>query len=53
FGLVWDFKEGMARVALREGIGFINTNGDLVLEPKSKWVDVRDFSEGLARVQVF
>ena len=50
FGLVWDFKEGLARAAYRDGIGFINPNGELVLEPR--WKDARDFSEGLARVQL-
>ena len=50
FSLVWDFKEGLARAAYLNGIGFINPNGELVLDPI--WKDARDFSEGLARVQL-
>ena len=49
-GNVLDFKEGLARAAYLNGIGFINPNGELVLDPI--WKDARDFSEGLARVQL-
>ncbi len=50
--LVWDFKDGYARVIeARRGIGFIDTGGKMVIPPY--FVDVRDFYENLARVQVY
>ncbi|MEM0994773.1 MAG: WG repeat-containing protein [Bacteroidota bacterium] len=50
FGLAWGHQEGLARVAFYEGIGFVDRNGNLQIPPK--YLDVRDFSGGLARVQV-
>lgn len=52
FGLAWDFKEGFARAAFKDGIAFINRNLDLAFYPPNGTVDMRDFSEGLAPVQV-
>ncbi|MEL7020645.1 MAG: WG repeat-containing protein [Bacteroidota bacterium] len=52
FGLLWTCKEGMARAAFREGIGFIDKAGYLRIAPKRNIVDVRDFSEGFAPVQL-
>ena len=50
--LVWDFKDGLARVIeSRRGIGYIGTNGRMVIPPY--FIDVRDFYENLARVQVY
>jgi len=50
--LVWDFREGLARVIeAKRGIGFIDMGGDMVIPPY--FVDVRDFYENLARVQVY
>jgi len=50
--LVWDFKDGYARVIeARRGIGYINVNGEMEIPPY--FVDVRDFYENLARVQVY
>jgi hypothetical protein len=51
FGMVWSFQEEMARVAFLNGIGFIDSNGKVVIDPL--FFDVNDFSEGLARVQVY
>ena len=49
FLLAWDFKNGVARYSLGRGIGFINTKGKAFHE--SLFPDVRDYSEGLAKVQ--
>jgi hypothetical protein len=51
FPLVWDFKEGKARVIYRNGVGYIDKKGELVIP--GYYFENRDFSEGLARVQVF
>ena len=51
FGMVWSFQEEMARVAFLSGIGFIDSNGKVAIDPL--FFDVNDFSEGLARVQVY
>jgi len=50
--LVWDFKDGQARVIeYRRGIGFIDMNGDMRIP--HHFIEVRDFYENLARVQVY
>ena len=41
------------RVATRGGIGFIDARGELVIPPRDNFLDLRDFSEGLAPVQVY
>jgi hypothetical protein len=54
YQFVWAsaFHEGLAAVALSKGnLGFINKKGKMVLR-SNQWLDVSDFSEGLARVQV-
>ncbi len=48
--LLWDYKNGVARVIDRNGIGFVDLNGELVINPQ--FIDVKDFSEGLARFQI-
>ncbi len=49
FGLAWDFNDQIARVFTEDGIAFINKQGAIVIP--AKYLDVRDFSEGLAGVQ--
>lgn len=52
FGLAWDYKEGFARVAFKDGIAFINRQQQLAFYPPPGTIDMRDFSEGLAPVQI-
>ena len=52
FGLAWDYKEGLARAAFKEGIAFINASQELAFYPPDNTIDMRDFSEGLASVQM-
>jgi hypothetical protein len=52
FGLAWDFVGGMARAAFRDGIGFITSDMQLAFYPPENTTDMRDFSEGLAPVQI-
>ncbi|MEP7321096.1 MAG: WG repeat-containing protein [Saprospiraceae bacterium] len=49
FLLGWDFNNETARYSLGEGIGFINPSGKAIYE--AVFPDVRDYSEGLAKVQ--
>lgn len=49
FLLCWDFADGAARYSLGDGIGFINSSGKAIHD--GLFPDVRDYSEGLARVQ--
>jgi hypothetical protein len=52
FGWASDFHDGLAAVRLSRGHhGFIDTNGKVVLYAKD-WLEVSDFSEGLASVKV-
>ncbi len=52
FGLAWDYKEGYARAAFRDGIAFIDYNQKLAFYPPNGSLDMRDFSEGLAAVKI-
>ncbi len=52
FGLAWDYKNGYARAAFTEGIAFLNKHQQLAFYPPEGTVDMRDFSEGLAPVQI-
>ena len=52
FGLAWDYQEGFARAAFKDGIAFINKNQELAFYPPSGTVDMRDFSEGFAAIQI-
>ena len=52
FGLAWDYREGYARAAFKDGIGFLDKNQQLAFYPPRGTVDMRDFSEGLASVQI-
>jgi hypothetical protein len=52
FGLAWDYRDQMARAAFQDGIAFIDTKQKLAFYPPRNTVDMRDFSEGLAPVQI-
>lgn len=52
FGLAWDYREGFARAAFKEGIAFIDRQQKLAFYPPAGSLDMRDFSEGLAAVQL-
>jgi hypothetical protein len=52
FGLAWDYKDGLARAAFKEGVGFLDLNQKLAFFPPPGTVDIRDFSEGLAPIQL-
>lgn len=52
FGLAWDYKEGFARAAFADGIAFLDRNQKLAFYPPGGTIDMRDFSEGLAPLQV-
>lgn len=45
-----DFKEGLAPIVVKGKSGFINTKGEIAIEPK--FDSVRNFSDGLAFVRV-
>ncbi len=49
FGLAWDFSDGLARAAFREGIAYVNRNMTAPFIPKYR--DMQDFTEGLAAFQ--
>lgn len=50
FGLSSGFNDGLAPVVVKGKFGFINTKGEIVIEPK--FDSVRSFADGLAFVQV-
>ncbi len=52
FGLAWDYKENFARAAFTDGIAFLNRQQQLAFYPPPGTIDMRDFSEGLAPVQI-
>ena len=51
YPLAWDYVHDRARMISQEGYGFINKTGDYIIPPY--YIEVRDFSEGLARVQIY
>jgi len=51
FPLAWDFVGDRARSINREGFSFIDKNGDYIISPY--YIEVRDFADGLARVQIY
>ncbi len=52
FGLAWDYKEGFARADFADGIAFLDRKQRLAFYPPAGTLDMRDFSEGLAPVQI-
>ncbi|MEP6792792.1 MAG: WG repeat-containing protein, partial [Saprospiraceae bacterium] len=51
FGLAWDYKEGLARAAFKDGIGFIDDQQKLAFYPPEGSIDLRDYAEGMAAVR--
>ena len=52
FGLAWDYKEGFARAAFADGIAFLDRNQKIAFYPPGGTINMHDFSEGLAPVQI-
>ena len=52
FGLAWDYKNGFARVAFKDGITYINNKQEIAFYPPIGTMEMRDFDEGLAPVQI-
>ena len=52
FKLAWDYKEGLARAAFEQGIAFIDRQQKIAFYPTPGTLDMRDFSEGLAPVEI-
>jgi hypothetical protein len=52
FGLAWDYHEGFARAAFLDGIAYINQQQQLAFYPPAGTLDMRDFAEGLAPIQI-
>ena len=52
FGLAWDYKEGFARADFADGIAFLDRQQRLAFYPPPGTTDMRDFSGGLAPVQI-
>lgn len=51
--LAWPFKDGLARVATRYGLTFIDTLGRQLFPPQAQFFELRDFSEGLAPAEIY
>ncbi|MFZ1677146.1 MAG: WG repeat-containing protein [Saprospiraceae bacterium] len=51
FGLAWDYREGLARAAFKDGIGFIDAQQKLAFYPPEGSIDLRDFAEGMAAIR--
>lgn len=49
--LVWNFNNGIARVFTEQGIAFIDKSGSIVIPANRRYLEVKDFKEGYARVQ--
>lgn len=52
FGLAWDYKEGFARAAFSDGLGLLDRNQKLACRLPAGVIDLRDFREGLAPIQL-
>lgn len=52
FGLAWDYKEGFARADFADGLAFLNRHQQIAFYPPAGTLDMRDFSEGLAPLQI-
>ena len=51
--LAWPYKNGLARVATRYGLTFIDSLGRQLFNPRANFFELRDFSEGLAPVEIY
>ncbi len=46
----YSFSDGLARVRINGKLGYIDTLGNLVIEPK--FIDAKDFHAGLAKARI-
>ena len=53
FYLAWPFRDGLARVATRTGLTFIDSSGFQLFAPRPEYFELRDFSEGLAPAELY
>jgi hypothetical protein len=51
-GLAWDYKNGFARASFKDGLTFIDSKQQIAFYPPTGCLDMRDFDEGLAPVQL-
>ncbi|MEZ4986649.1 MAG: WG repeat-containing protein [Saprospiraceae bacterium] len=51
--LAWPFQQGLARVATDAGLTFIDTTGRLIWLPRPNFLEIREYSDGLAPVQIY
>ena len=54
YNIVWDYSEGYARAIefkSGEGVEFLDLNGNIKFYSPS--IEVKDFTEGLAAIQIF
>ena len=49
--IIWDCSEGYIRFISNRGYGFMDKSSSVMIAPK--YMEARDFKEGMARVQVF
>ncbi len=53
FYLAWPFNNDYARVATDNGLTYIDTTGFFIMPPNPIYLEIRDFSETLAPVQIY
>ncbi len=49
--LIWGYKNGYARAIVNQSVMFLNKKGELAFS--KRFFEVRDFSDGLARVEIY
>jgi len=52
FGLAWDYSEGFARAAFKDGLAFINKKQEIAFLLPDGTLDLHDFHDGMAPVQI-
>ncbi|MEP6646169.1 MAG: WG repeat-containing protein [Saprospiraceae bacterium] len=52
FGIAWNYKDHFARASFSDGIAFIDSSQVLAFYPPTGTIEMRDFSEGLAAIQI-
>jgi hypothetical protein len=52
FGLAWDYHDGFARAAFKDGLAYVNLKQEIVIYPPAGSIDMRDFQEGRSPVQM-
>ncbi len=53
FYLAWPYHDGLARVATEYGLTYIDLEGFFVIPPNPNHLELHEFNEGLAPVQVY